>query len=564
MSKKLALEKPEFENKYLLFAQNVENYKRVRPDFDYDFAKNGFLNQDNQIKKGKNISISLQFFTLAILLLISSLGFLGFSHFNYQYNQCLQKLEPIKTEMSLNLEACNQGLLVQKTGKLEDLLSWNNLPVEAAAMDFEHRKTSWQNAKINVEEKQQINQLLNIEKTEPKSETKIELKQNSTDNPVDIKNMEKNIENSIENMFIAKNEPDNLLKSTEKLDNLNNQLQSQQWNYVQNLLDNIKKIDEKVAVSKDLKSKIIDAEIQKTEEELTLIKNQTDWLKNLSKEELNLDKSRATILLENKQKTQEIENNLNKKIDEEKQRIENEKRAKKPNSHVNVPKIFNTREEVQDVIINTIATEQKNHNPDCNLVKCIAMTFDDGPAPVLTGKVLQVLQSRRAKATFFVTGQNAQNYPDLIKQIFTEGHQIGNHTWNHPNLTKLGDNEILHQIKETNKVIEDIIQTKLEIFRPPYGAINENVIQIVNLPQIMWSIDTLDWKDRDSDLVAKRAIKNAKNGSIILLHDIHPSSVDAVAGILDTLIAQDYHFVTVSELLGSNGSNLSNQVYRHR
>jgi peptidoglycan/xylan/chitin deacetylase (PgdA/CDA1 family) len=188
----------------------------------------------------------------------------------------------------------------------------------------------------------------------------------------------------------------------------------------------------------------------------------------------------------------------------------------------------------------------------CKQVKCVALTFDDGPFDY-TGKVLDTLAEHHAKATFFVVGQmvNAQTSP-YLRRMVSEGHELGNHSWNHPMLTSLSHDAVRGQLERTQQVVRAATGATMRLLRPPYGATDAKVAaeaEHEGLAQILWDLDTLDWRDRNSSLVAGRA-SGARPGSIVLMHDIHKSTMEAVPRLLDELKAKGYTFVTVSELYG--------------
>jgi peptidoglycan/xylan/chitin deacetylase (PgdA/CDA1 family) len=183
----------------------------------------------------------------------------------------------------------------------------------------------------------------------------------------------------------------------------------------------------------------------------------------------------------------------------------------------------------------------------------VAMTFDDGPHPVLTPRLLDMLKARRIKATFFLIGENAAEYPDIVRRIAAEGHEIGNHTWNHPQLTKLSPEALREEINRTSSTIAEIIGKPLLVMRPPYGAtsayINHGMNKEFGMKVILWSVDPLDWKYRNSARVERQILAGTRPGAIILSHDIHPTTVAAMPDVFDSLIAKGYKFVTVSELI---------------
>lgn len=181
--------------------------------------------------------------------------------------------------------------------------------------------------------------------------------------------------------------------------------------------------------------------------------------------------------------------------------------------------------------------------------KRVALTFDDGPHPTVTPQILNLLDKYNAKATFFMLGQRVQNSPDIAKDVWNRGHEVGNHTWGHPVLTRIGDQQILEEFNSTSNIIHETIGQYPSVFRPPYGAINDHVTSMLNLPVIMWSIDTLDWKHRNANQLLTYVQYGMHNNAIILMHDIHQSTADGLESVLAYLQQQGYQFVTVSDIL---------------
>ncbi|WP_246231508.1 polysaccharide deacetylase family protein [Sporosarcina jiandibaonis] len=182
------------------------------------------------------------------------------------------------------------------------------------------------------------------------------------------------------------------------------------------------------------------------------------------------------------------------------------------------------------------------------LVKKVALTFDDGPDPNVTTKILASLEKYDAKATFFMLGSRVEYYPEIAKDVANAGHELGNHTWTHPDLTNSSIKKINSEITRTSSIIENVTGEKVVLFRPPYGAINKKVRQQTKLPVILWDIDTLDWKHRNAKQLLSYVKKNTRDGSIILMHDIHQSTADGLDAVLAYLESEGYTFVTVSEL----------------
>lgn len=183
----------------------------------------------------------------------------------------------------------------------------------------------------------------------------------------------------------------------------------------------------------------------------------------------------------------------------------------------------------------------------------IAMTFDDGPSPILTPKLLDMLKARGIKATFFLIGTNAAAHPDIVKRIYAEGHEVANHSWSHPPLNKCSSEKFQHELNATNEAIQAATGFHPTLIRPPYGATNANLDRTMNekygMKVILWSVDPMDWKYRNSERVANYILTHAKAGDIILSHDIHATTVSAMPKVFDGLLAKGFKFVTVSELI---------------
>lgn len=184
--------------------------------------------------------------------------------------------------------------------------------------------------------------------------------------------------------------------------------------------------------------------------------------------------------------------------------------------------------------------------------KQVALTFDDGPHPINTAAILQLLDEYNAKATFFMLGNRVDFYPEAAQEIAAKGHEMGNHTWSHKDLTSLGETEIIQEIETTNEVILNATGEQPTVFRPPYGAVNDQVREIIGLPAVLWTIDTLDWKSHNPNEVLSIVKENISDGSVILMHDIHKSTVEAVELVLAFLEEEGYELVTVSELYSAD------------
>ncbi len=189
--------------------------------------------------------------------------------------------------------------------------------------------------------------------------------------------------------------------------------------------------------------------------------------------------------------------------------------------------------------------------------KAISLTFDDGPHPVFTPMILNLLKENNSKSTFFVLGKNAEIYPEIIRQINDDGHQIGNHTYSHFDLTKVSTKTIRKEFEKTQKIIFEITGKKPSVFRPPYGYYNDEVIKVSKesgYKTILWSPkqDPWDWNHPGVEKIIKKVLSNAKRGDIVLLHDCvegKSETYEALKIIIPNLKKQGYELVTVSELL---------------
>lgn len=183
----------------------------------------------------------------------------------------------------------------------------------------------------------------------------------------------------------------------------------------------------------------------------------------------------------------------------------------------------------------------------------IAMTYDDGPHATNTPRLLDMLKQRGIKATFFVVGQCAAEYPDIMKRIVVEGHEIANHSWSHPQLSRMGEGAVSDQLQRTHDVIIQTTGATPRLMRPPFGAFTQNQMAWANrkwdYKVIMWDVDPLDWKYRNAGHVKSEILSHTVNGSIILTHDIHKTTIDAMPETLDGLTARGFKFLTVSELI---------------
>ena len=179
----------------------------------------------------------------------------------------------------------------------------------------------------------------------------------------------------------------------------------------------------------------------------------------------------------------------------------------------------------------------------------VAITFDDGPNPEYTVELLEGLQKRGVKATFFVLGAEVEKYPDIVKKIDDGGHLIGVHSYEHVNFGQIGDEAAIEQIEKTQEAIHNVTGKYAGYIRPPYGCWKKSLDVEAPLIEVLWDIDPLDWATKDADMVVQRILKGVPEGSIILLHDASQSSVQAAFSVIDILQQENYEFVTVEDLL---------------
>ena len=183
----------------------------------------------------------------------------------------------------------------------------------------------------------------------------------------------------------------------------------------------------------------------------------------------------------------------------------------------------------------------------------IAMTFDDGPSAKLTPELLDILATHHIHATFFVIGQNVVDHPEILQRAVREGHEIGNHSWSHPSFGKMRDERVRAELQKTDDAIKAAIGIRPVLMRPPYGSITAREKQWIHAEfgyrTILWDVDPLDWKRPGSAVVTSRIVRETRPGSIILSHDIHPGTIQAMPETFDQLQEKGFKFVTVSELI---------------
>lgn len=186
----------------------------------------------------------------------------------------------------------------------------------------------------------------------------------------------------------------------------------------------------------------------------------------------------------------------------------------------------------------------------------IALTFDDGPNPSNTIRVLDVLSANYSHATFFVVGTNAEQYQDTLKAISAAGCEIGNHTYNHANLTTIRADEVAEQLEKVNRAVRKATGEGTTVIRPPYGAYDEELLAQLDAPVVLWDLDTEDWSSRDAQKVVEAVLTKVKDGDIVLMHDIYESTAEAVEIMVPKLKEQGFQIMSVSEMAEYKGKSL--------
>ncbi|MDY3249476.1 MAG: polysaccharide deacetylase family protein [Candidatus Choladocola sp.] len=182
-------------------------------------------------------------------------------------------------------------------------------------------------------------------------------------------------------------------------------------------------------------------------------------------------------------------------------------------------------------------------------VRQVALTFDDGPHPVYTKKLLEGLEERNVTATFFVVGKNIPGNEALIEQMDRDGHLIGNHTYDHVKICDMSGSDACEQVEKTSSLIRGITGKDTEYVRPPFGAWNKSMECSFTMIPVLWSVDPKDWTTKNTEVIVQRVLGEVEDNDIILLHDYYDSSVDAALRIVDELLKRGYEFVTVDKLI---------------
>lgn len=197
-----------------------------------------------------------------------------------------------------------------------------------------------------------------------------------------------------------------------------------------------------------------------------------------------------------------------------------------------------------------------------NAKKSIAITFDDSPNKGKTNKILEHLKDNHFHATFFVVGEKCLNNEDILLSIKSNGNEIGSHSYSHQNIKNLSDSELINDFNKVNNIYKRLFNESIKYLRPPYGSYRKEQINILNVPFILWSLDTLDWKYRNSSHLINYVLDNVSDGDIILFHDSYNSTVDAIEELLPLLYSKGYQVMSVSELAKLKGIEIDNRIYK--
>lgn len=222
--------------------------------------------------------------------------------------------------------------------------------------------------------------------------------------------------------------------------------------------------------------------------------------------------------------------------------------------------------ELKDYLDFTLLLDSKYKNESgydyTNSKKSVAFTFDDSPNQNKTNKILSYLEDNHFHATFFVVGSKMVNNKDLLISIKNSGNEIGSHSYNHSNMNKMSDDEFVEDYNKVNSIYKSIFNEDIKYIRPPYGLIKESHLNLVEASYIMWNMDTLDWKRRNSNYIVNYVVNNIKDGDIILFHDSYGSTVSAVEELLPILYSMGYQVMSVSELFELKGIEIkNNEIY---
>ena len=223
--------------------------------------------------------------------------------------------------------------------------------------------------------------------------------------------------------------------------------------------------------------------------------------------------------------------------------------------------------EIKDYMDITIKLDKTYENEDGSKIdlnkKIVALTFDDGPG-AYTSRLIDILNNNKAHATFFMLGKNLSLYKDTVKKVHDNNMEIGYHSYNHKNFKRQKLETIVEEFNESNETLKSITGDTFHLIRPPYGSINEKIKESLDASFILWNVDTEDWRHKNTDYLTEYVLQKAQDGNIILFHDIHKSSVDAIEKLLPYLYVEGYQVVTVSSLANVTKTDLElHKSYRY-
>ncbi len=223
--------------------------------------------------------------------------------------------------------------------------------------------------------------------------------------------------------------------------------------------------------------------------------------------------------------------------------------------------------EIKDYLNINVDLDSEYVNEDGSVInpakKLIALTFDDGPGPY-TDRLVNILNDNLVNATFFMLGSNLEKYKSTVLNVYNSGNEIGYHSYAHTNFKRQNIKQIVAEFNTSNEILKSITGVPFSLVRPPYGSINEEIKEALDVSFILWNVDTEDWRHKDTDYLLNYTLENIQDGSIVLFHDIHASSVDAIEKILPYLYVEGYTVVTVSELAEYFNTTLEyHKAYRY-
>lgn len=223
--------------------------------------------------------------------------------------------------------------------------------------------------------------------------------------------------------------------------------------------------------------------------------------------------------------------------------------------------------EIKEYLDITVKLDNTYENEDGSKIdknkKIIALTFDDGPGPY-TSNLVDILKDNKTSATFFMLGKNINIYKDTVLKVHESGMEIGYHSYAHKNFKRQKLQEIKEEFNKSNSILKSITGSTFKLIRPPYGEINNKIKDALDASFILWNIDTMDWRHKNCDYLVNYVLEKTEDGNIILFHDIHKTSIDAIEKLLPELYVNGYQVVTVSKLAEVTGTNLElHKTYRY-